>query len=274
MTLSSDQAADYLKALQFQEGDGASHYRRVFALETELTEKYGRDGLAIRLQNKGYDPQGVFALAEAPEGCPWRGLAGLPPDEAVMANFAPLAGRLPKLVGALKERCSALYAMRWQERWYLLYILRKSLYDGQPYLEIAAGGAPELEPKLPQKLLDLNWRLPEALGQFYAVHNGFGNLSQSYEIWWAPCIHPVNRLNTLSEVLDPIKDLKAVDYDSRDLLEICPHGDGDGEYFHRRKVNDPNPKIRYWCHEGWWLGESKKAFFAFVDEQFSQIDEE
>jgi hypothetical protein len=204
-------------------------------------------------------------------GCPWELPAGIEPAEVVERCFGPLADRLPLTFDALREECRLILALRQAGRWRLLYVLPYTQRDGQDYWQFVGGGPPLADPQLPKTALDLGWRMPRPLREFYAVHDGFGSHHYDNPLGWSQILEPCSRLDLLSKWVDTLGN--GADYDSHDLLEFYPDGAGNGQYFHRRTRGDDDPPTFDWDHETWELS-GPVDFFDFLDGELIRLVEE
>lgn len=203
-----------------------------------LVREHGALGYA--LFHRVYDeaPATEFHdLADAPEGCPWRGLDGAAPEAAIAAIFAPIAGEIPRFVAALQQVCRALVAMRRPpgERrpgWFLLYLLDRGA-GRDPRCTAWLGGAPMRRPRLSQATRAAGWTLPPELLRLYAVHNGFGH---------------DNGLVLGTSCLQSAKQLRVLRAGKGRLLEVYCDDVGNRKCY-QRNGGGAAPRLVDWDHE-------------------------
>jgi len=232
---------------------------RTTDLERSLIDEHGFD--AIRLIFEDLNSANYFPLGEFPPECPWAHLGGINVESAVETVFAPLAGELPDLIKALKEKCIHLFAERKEETWTLHYFLDIVLYDGRRYYHIYSGGEPNPALETNASLAKYQWDVPDDLRRLYAVHDGFGPILSS------------SNVSVLAEMMDPIcKEQNAFPkgYSFADLLEFLPDEAGNAQCFYRQ--GDRMTTVD-WDHEVREIS-GEQDFFDYLIERLSQLDEE
>jgi hypothetical protein len=170
--------------------------------------------------------------------------------------------------------------MQNKNQWYLLYYTDIVLLykKDMPYYKIFAGGSPIKDASFTNaRLKKLGWKIPKSLKEFYNIHNGFGNLATD-SIWWADCVVPMDKLNDLGELMNPIAKEQndfPKDYAYNDLLEFYPDGAGNTQCFNRYGLDKNQDDIPTcdWDHETREVGGSED-FWEFLDERLNYFDEE
>lgn len=231
---------------------------RTTDLERRLVDEYGFD--AIRLIHLNRDSE-IYALGNFPEDCPWFCVNNLDIQSVIDSLFAPIAVEIPALLGVLRDRCSHLYVEHQNAQWTLHYFLDMRLYDGRRYYHVYIGGKPNADVQPNSCMAEYDWSVPADLARFYAVHDGFGPILGSKDIY------------VMAKMMDPIcreQNVYPEEYRYSDLLEFHPDGGGNAQCFHRQAGTYTTVD---WDHEIWEISESQD-FFGYVDERLSQLDEE
>lgn len=257
----------YLSELERDaEKDFSSEFDRTTNLEASLIREYGFDGLKLILPSKKIDD--IYQLGSIPEDCLWVHLNSKTPTEAIDAVFSSIKEKVPSLIASMKDRVRFVYATRLNSNWELNYLLDMKLYDGRDYFLIYSGGAPDNNPQKNDSLTKFEWAIPQALKEFYSIHNGFGALEDSVYILSS------KQISIMGEMMNPIskeQNVKPEEYLFNDLLEFFPDGAGNAQCFLRKGDNNNNTVD--WDHETWEISE-ETDFFDFVDNRMSELDEE
>jgi hypothetical protein len=269
--LSADERAAFRAQLTHDpQEDFDTYWARTSRLRYELVRDYGGDGVQLWLEDDVFVSRfdAFYEAGQIPPdaGCPWELPANASPAAIITTIFAPLTDHLPQTIALLREHCRGLFVLRHQQRWRLLYLIPRTLYGGQEYWQIVAGGPPLADPVLPEEPSKHGWRMPAALRFLYSVHDGLGDLLHG-----SHCVLSCEKLQTLSLYVN--SEEEGLPYDTKDLLEFYPDGVGNGQYFHRRSRRDPDPPTVDWDHETRELS-GERDFFDFLDERLIELEEE
>ena len=241
-------------------------WKRKAALERKIVDDYGFEGIQLLFEER--NSQNYFKLGSFPKDCPWISLNELSIQAAIEQDFEPIKDKVPHLVDALKERCEFIYAEKVNSGWYLHYFLGMKLYDGQPYYKVYSGGEPNANSQANASLQKFNWTIPNDLKDFYAVHDGFGDLSDIGYLMSS------DEIVVKGEMMNPIAKQEGIvpeGYSFDDLLDFFPDGVGNAQCF-LRSTTGTNTTVD-WDHEIWEISR-ESSFFDFIDERLSEIDEE
>lgn len=258
--LSDETKHQYRKQLKKDWGkDFESEFVRTTNLERFLVDEYQFEGIRFIFEDK--NSANYFELGHFPKECPWIELNSKSIAMAIDELFSSISDVVPNLLQMLKERCKYLYVERNDDGWFLHYFLDILLYDGRPYFDVYSGGAPNQNPETNKSLLKYQWKIPEDLKRLYAIHDGFGPILSSKEIW------------VLSDIMDPIckeQNFYPEGYSFHDLIEFHPDGAGNGQCFFRSK--DQMTTVD-WDHETREISE-EEDFFEYINWRLTELDEE
>lgn len=268
MKISESQKREFHKLLERNpELDFDEEFIRTTNFERKIINDFGFEGIEFILK-KDSPKSNFFPLENFPKESPWFNLNSKSISNLISENFNSLENVIPDLISALKERCKFIFLEKTGQNWFLCYFLDCKLYDGRDYYRIYKGGIPNLNPKPNEYLAKNNWDIPKDLKRFYAIHDGFGELTD------CNFILNCNELRLLGELMNPVckeYDNYPEGYKFDDLLEFFPDGSGNCQCFFRYQ-SETNFTVD-WDHDTWELGE-KENFFDFINEILSEIDEE
>lgn len=265
--MTEQQKEEYIELLEIDpQKELQNELIRTSELENKLIREFGVDAAQIVLFNDSKVK--LFPLGEFPEDCPWFDLNDKNTTGFIKTVFKPLKSKLPEMVETMKDRSLFIFAEQTQGRWTVNYVLDIELEDGRSYFRVYSGDAPCSTVEQNESLERYNWRVPDSLAEFYAVHDGFGDSDAHY-------ILSSNDLRVLAEVMDPVckeQDIYPEDYKFSNLLEFCSDGEGNAQCFFRKSIKETDPVTVDWDHENWDLSYEMN-FFEFIDECFSTVDE-
>lgn len=248
------------------EKDFDEEFIRTTNLEKKLINEYGFEGIKLIFEQK--NSVNYFNLGHFPDDCPWYGINHERLEDGIEAIFLKIRSKLPNLILSMKERCKFIFTEKKEKEWRLHYLMDAKLYDGRNYYRIYTGRMPLYEFSENLNLLKYSWSLPKDLGEFYSIHNGFGEIDD------ANFILSNEQIAIMGEMMNPICKEQRVNpdgYKFDDLLEFFPDGAGNTQCFLRE--NSENNITVDWDHETWEISD-KLNFYEFVDERMSEIDEE
>lgn len=212
-----------------------------------------------------FEFDGLYRLYECPKTCPWQFITNIDISQSIDIIFDLIKDHLPKTSKMLKERCKNIFALLYQNEWYLLYVIEIILEDDKISYKIIGGGQPTLTSQLQDETNNLGWTIPADLQLFYQVHNGFGDFDA---LWSWDAVLPDQRLTALSKYIDK-DDVEG--YDPKDLLAFFPDGLGNGQHFYRGQ--DSTLQTVDWDHETRKIS-NVEPFWDFVDRKLSKVDED
>lgn len=213
--------------------------------------------------------EGLYPVSQLPSSCPWQFDPTLEIDQIIELIFQPIKSNLPQTVQTIRERCQSIFALLYQDKWYLLYVVKIVLRDDSFSFKILGGGQPTTSPQLRKEVIELGWTVPNELRLFYQVHNGLGDFSLPWQIAVWDTVLPDWQLRVLGEH----SDKEAVtEYDPNDLLEFFPDGGGNGQYFYRAGDSMGDLWTVDWDHETTEISKPER-FWDFVDRELSKVDE-
>ena len=234
---------------------------------TDHVKAHGVDkGVIEFLKERKIKYEILAPLSDAPESCPWYAYKDKASNDAVAAIFAPLADQLPETVTLLTENCMSILCLYENEIWYLLYVVK--MWGSDYYLWI--GRQPADSPHLNPEAIDAGWQVPEALREFYLVHDGFGESDLVYgeildlRFWHANCIRPAARLEPSAW---KIEGEEGATYQPGDLLFFFH--DGAEDYFGMLRSGE---KAAYYNQDEGYIEDSlADSLFTLIDEYFSEM---
>ena len=241
----------------------ATDYDRLFALENDIINHYGFEG--VKLVRKSETRGQLYNLGEFPADCPWAHLNDKSIQEAIAVNFRSIDSKIPLLLTTLKTRGRFIYTEKFNNNWQLHYLLSMKLYTGNDHFIVYTGGVPNPNSQANDDLKSHNWNLPDALKTFYAIHDGFGGKYDHNVLANADLRVMASHMDKICKEIDRYPEA----YSFKDLLEFFPDGAGNAECFHKNKGNITVD----WDHETWELSP-EIDFFEFIDERLSKVDEE
>lgn len=217
----------------------------------------------------GIEFNGVYSLSKLPSLCPWQFEPNSAIDQIIDSVFQPITEYLPKTIRILRERCQNIFALLYQNEWYLLYVLKMILRNDKLGVKIVGGGSPTTTPQLRTEVSEAGWVVPNELKLFYQVHNGFGQFNLPWEVSVWDTILPDRMLRVLGEILNTGD---VVGYIPKDLLEFFTDGAGNAQCFYRGGSDNSGLSTVDWDHETREMSNPER-FWDFVDRQLSQVDE-
>ena len=142
---------------------------------------------AIHIWLKNNSPEwmeyeGIYPLSEIPPSCPWQFEPNIEIGQIIDIVFRPIKTNLSKTVQMLKERCQSVFALLYQDEWYLLYVLQITSGNNNSSVKILGGGKAATTPQLSVEVSKLGWTVPNELKLFYQVHNGLGDFSFPWRV--------------------------------------------------------------------------------------------
>jgi len=202
---------------------------------------------------------GIGRGADIPADCPWKPVDGKTSIKEIFCTLGDQAGPTVRL---LEKYCIGTYPFRWDEQWRLLYVL--DVAEANPDRKVLLlCGDPPLRRASPSPIMSTyNWEVPPDLKAFYAVHGGFGDYEDDYQLALSPSILPPDRLDVMADAVPP--GTPGIYYDTRDLLLFSPDGAGGGQCFRRTKKGSAySYETVGWDHEGGVLSLQPAPFWAF-----------
>jgi hypothetical protein len=198
--------AKLIKELQFNpELDASAEITRIKLLKKEIIEQYGFEGLDLVFQESRYFnspilPQKkykqLFLLPDVDKSCPWKKYAHEDPSVIIDSIFKSIHHQLPRFLPDFKKKCKHVFAIMWSKKtWALGYCIEQ---PEPPYYKIFIGNPPNETPELSKSnLIELKWKLPQSLKEFYAIHDGFGHVSSLNNL-----VLPIAWLDSMSYLID------------------------------------------------------------------------
>ncbi|MDJ1505297.1 hypothetical protein [Xanthocytophaga agilis] len=251
-------------------------YIRTTNLEYQIILKHGYNGVKMFLQKihtDDYLREGngeYFSWGELPADCPWYQFNDLELLSFIDRNFSSIHTRIPDLLAAMKQRCIYIVAEKLRDQWYLHYLFTRQLYDGREYYFIYTGGPPNPAPTPSQELQKYDWYIPADLRTLYAIHDGFGAVSDRFSILSS------NKLKVLASLMDPIcKDQNdwPEKYSFENLMVFFPYMDGNSRCFYWCDKTVDEIGTIYWDHETWDI-TSPIPLFECMNRELAKMDEE
>ena len=234
---------------------------------TDQVNSFGLEkGVREFLKERKIKHEQLYAFSDVPENCPWYEHKDKAPSQAVKDIFEPVEDMLPETVSLLAKHCKAILCMYENETWYLLYVVK--MWGSDYYLWV--GRQPADSPHLNPEALDAGWQIPEALREFYMVHEGFGESDLVYgeitdqRMWHANCIRPASRLEPSAW---EIEGEDGANYHPGQLLFFFH--DGSEDYF--GFLPDKENAAYYNQAEGYIEDSLAGDMFGLIDEYFSEM---
>lgn len=261
-------------AFSNQQLDFSEQLRGLYKTQTDLVEKYGRDGLMLLIdyETRVYVDADtkrsleIMHYQDVPTNCPWYDLHELQIPDFIQKVWE--AFPIP-FVEILKEYTKDLFVIFEDQRWYLAYAYQAKDYDDNTYYQFLCGCQPQPNAKLPKALLDAGWKMPKDLQELYSVHSIFGDLRSALRNDITDCIPNAGSLETSLTFLEEYVEQWEVDYTFFDLLPFCEDGAGNSQNFYKAEPEGDSYLTVDWDHETKEIsGASTLA--EFIEHQFAE----
>lgn len=244
--------------------------------EHQAFDKWGKEAVALILNQTRPQPITVAALDDLPDGHRWREHRQRDPGEAVRRIFADLWECAPELFERFAHAVRAIYVLERAGAHCLLYACDAKQHDGKILLTLLVGGPAlddvELEAidgRLREEVRARGWRVPAELRKLYRVHHGFGFLSPfTAHFDSAFSVYPADQLSVVGELMNEIareKNFEPAGYRFDDLLAFCEDGAGNSENFFRPGPGEEPIGTVDWDHETREIS-SVRSFWEYLKE--------
>lgn len=261
-------------AFSNQKLDFSEQLRYLYKTQTNLVEKYGRDGLMLLVdyETRVYADSDtkrsleIMHYHDVPKNCPWYDLHELQIPDFIQKVWE--AFPIP-FVECLKESTKDLFVIFEDKKWYLAYAYQAKDYDGNTYYDFLGGCQPKQNAQLPKKLLDAGWKMPKDLQELYSVHSIFGDLRSALRNDITDCIPNAGSLKTSLTFLEEYVVAWEANYTFFDLLPFCEDGAGNSQNFYKAEPIENSYTTVDWDHETKEIsGGSTLA--EFIEHQFAE----
>jgi hypothetical protein len=264
--LTNERKKSFVEQLHF---DTKSNYnlelKRLSELEEMLVDEYGFEG--AKLVSGFLDDSTFYSLGNFPTDCPWSIFNTKNIIEFVEANFKQLNAEMPRFVALLKKSCRYIIAEKKENKWMLHYFMDVRSESQKRSFLIYTGWPPNNETS--KIVLPYKWKIPKELILFYAVHDGFEINNGAYLL-------NSKEVGVLEyDYSDNIRIEKSKNGIAlKDLLVIIDYGSDFEDCIIRKNGDSKESLIAEWDEDTSTVTEKKVTFFPFLDQLFTNTEEE